>query len=78
MMREIYIRPAGLMPPIASAQPIEVRGAFRLADGWLDFTALDILERSGANVQRNVAGLGDFFERDWGRHTLTAADMFET
>ncbi len=81
MLREIYIRPAGLMasagvgPP--AEVPAEVRGGFRLADGWLDFTALDIFERNGASVERRIAGLGEFFEKDWGRRTRNAADMFE-
>ncbi len=77
MLREIYIRPAGLMPAIEAAPAIEVRGAFRLGAGWLDFTALDIMERNGAAVDRRLAGLGEFFEKDWGRRTRNAADMFE-
>ena len=75
MLREIYIRPAGLMATAAPAT--EVRGGFRLAEGWLDFTALDIIERNGAAVERHIAGLGEFFEKDWGRRTANAADMFE-
>ncbi len=48
-----------------------------MAGGWLDFTALEIIERNGAKVDRYIAGLGEFFERDWGRRTLNASDMFE-
>ena len=77
MLREIYIRPAGLMATAAATPATEVRGGFRLAEGWLDFTALDIIERSGASVDRHIAGLGEFFEKDWGRRTANAADMFE-
>jgi dihydropteroate synthase len=57
--------------------PEEVRGGFRLAGGWLDFSALDIYERNGARVDRRITGLGEFFEKDWGRRTLNASDMFE-
>ena len=39
MLREIYIRPAGLMATAAATPATEVRGGFRLAEGWLDFTA---------------------------------------
>ena len=82
MLREIYVRPTGLFPasgqsvgqpndqPHADAQ--EVRGGFRLAGGWLDFSALDIYERNGARVDRRITGLGEFFEKDWGRRTLNA------
>ncbi len=77
MLREIYIRPAGLMATAATTPATEVRGGFRLAEGWLDFTALDIIERNGAAVERHIAGLGEFFEKDWGRRTANAADMFE-
>ena len=87
MLREIYVRPTGLFP--ASGQSVgqpndqpnsdaeEVRGGFRLAGGWLDFSALDIYERNGARVDRRITGLGEFFEKDWGRRTLNASDMFE-
>jgi dihydropteroate synthase len=89
MLREIYVRPTGLFPtssrPAPSASdpnqgqdaPEEVRGGFRLAGGWLDFSALDIYERNGARVDRRITGLGEFFEKDWGRRTLNASDMFE-
>jgi dihydropteroate synthase len=77
MLRDIYVRPAGLMAAIEASPATEVRGGFRLADGWLDFTALDILERNGAGVDRRLAGLGEFFEKDWGRRTANASDMFQ-
>jgi dihydropteroate synthase len=87
MLREIYVRPTGLFPASgqsvgqpndqASSDAEEVRGGFRLAGGWLDFSALDIYERNGARVDRRSTGLGEFFEKDWGRRTLNASDMFE-
>lgn len=77
MLRDIYLRPVGLYPSRVGETADEVWGGMRLAGGWLDFTALEVIERNGANVERRVAGLGDFLERDWGRRTLRAADMFE-
>ena len=67
MLREIYVRPLGLYPATLGDQAEEVWGGLRLAGGWLDFTALEVIERNGARVERRVAGLGDFLERDWGR-----------
>ncbi len=77
MLREIYVRPTGLMPAAQSERSEAVFGGLRLADGWLDFTAIEVIERSGARLDRRLAGLTDFLERDWGRRTLNAADMFE-
>jgi dihydropteroate synthase len=77
MLREIYIRPVGLHASSRTAGAEAVWGSLTLAGGWLDFTAIEILERNGAHVERRIAGLGEFFERDWGRRTLNAADMFE-
>jgi dihydropteroate synthase len=76
MRRDFYLRPLGLYAARRDGAD-EVWGALRLAGGWLDFTALELIEREGGKVQRRVAGLGEFFERDWGRRTLDAADMFE-
>ncbi|HRK19289.1 MAG TPA: dihydropteroate synthase, partial [Hyphomicrobiaceae bacterium] len=72
MLREIYLRPLGLFPANVAAAAREMRGGLPLADGWLDFTALEVIERNGARVDRYVTGLGDFLERDWGRRTLQA------
>lgn len=77
MLREIYIRPLGLYAASQAEQGEEVWGALRLAGGWLDFSAIEVIERNGAAVERRVAGLGDFLEKDWGRRTMAAADMFE-
>ena len=77
MLREIYLRPLGLFPAALHTQAKEVWGGLPLAGGWLDFTALEVIERNGARVDRFIAGLGEFFERDWGRRTLNASDMFE-
>ena len=77
MLREIYVRPLGLYPGRHGDGADEVWGGFRLADGWLDFSAVEVIERNGAEIERRIAGLGEFLERDWGRRALNAADMFE-
>jgi dihydropteroate synthase len=76
MRRDLYLRPLGLYTARPDAAD-EVWGGLRLAGGWLDFTALELMERKGGRVERRITGLGDFFERDWGRRTLEAADLFE-
>lgn len=77
MLREIYVRPVGLMPAAQGERAETVLGGLRLAGGWLDFMGVEVIERNGAQLDRRVAGLSDFLERDWGRRTLNAADMFE-
>ncbi len=77
MLREIYVRPVGLFPTAQGERAETVLGSLRLAGGWLDFTAIEVIERSGSRLDRRLTGLTDFLERDWGRRTLNAADMFE-
>jgi len=77
VLREIYVRPLGLYGAHAGERAEEVWGAFTLAGGWLDFAAVEVIERNGAAVERRIAGIGEFLERDWGRRALNAADMFE-
>lgn len=77
MLREIYVRPLGLYPGRQGDDADEVWGGFRLAGGWMDFSAVEVIERNGAEIERRIAGLGEFLERDWGRRALNAADMFE-
>ena len=77
MLREIYVRPVGLLSAAQGERAETVLGGLRLADGWLDFMGVEVIERNGAHLDRRVAGLSDFLERDWGRRTLNAADMFE-
>ena len=77
MRRDIYLGPLGMYAARRQAAADEVWGSLRLAGGWLDFTALEIIERIGGNARRRTTGLGDFFERDWGRRTIELADMFE-
>ena len=77
MLREIYVRPVGLYPAAQAERAETVFGGLRLAGGWLDFLGLEVIERNGARIERRVTGLSDFLERDWGRRTLNAADMFE-
>ena len=77
MLREIYVRPVGLTPAAQGERAETVLGGLRLAGGWLDFMGVEVIERNGARLERRLAGLTDFLERDWGRRTLNAADMFE-
>ncbi|MFM1814461.1 MAG: hypothetical protein RLZ98_1156 [Pseudomonadota bacterium] len=77
MLREIYVRPVGLFAARQSEEADEIWGGLRLAGGWLDFAAIEVIERNGARVERRIVGLGEFLERDWGRRALNAADMFE-
>ncbi len=77
MLREIYLRPLGLFPAALHRAAKDVWGGLPMAGGWLDFTALEVIERNGARNDRFIAGLGEFFERDWGRRTLNASDLFE-
>ncbi|MGQ0673906.1 MAG: dihydropteroate synthase [Hyphomicrobium sp.] len=83
MTRSLYIRPVGIYRPgtgpgtgIESAG--EVWGGLPLAGGPLAFAALEVIERTGSKgVVRRTIGLGDLFERDWGRSTLAASDLLE-
>jgi dihydropteroate synthase len=77
VLREIYLRPLGLFPAAFHAVAKDVWGGLPLAGGLYDFTALEVIERNGARVDRFISGLGEFFERDWGRRTLNASDLFE-
>jgi dihydropteroate synthase len=77
MLRDIYLRPLGLYPVAQAANADEVWESLRLAGGWLDYTALEAIERNGARIERRIIGMGGFLERDWGRRTMTASDLFE-
>jgi dihydropteroate synthase len=52
-------------------------GGLPLAGQPLRFAAVEIIERDGARVRRRVVSLGDAFERDWGRHTLSASELID-
>jgi dihydropteroate synthase len=82
MQRSIFIRPVGMFrPPVspATSDPLngDVWGGLPLTGGPLSFAAMEIIERGTKSVCRRVIGLGDLFERDWGRHTLSASDLLE-
>ncbi len=82
MQRSIYIRPVGMFqPPVPpGANDLvngDVWGGLPLTGGPLSFAAIEIIERGTKSVCRRVIGLGDLFERDWGRHTLSASDLLE-
>jgi len=77
MQRTLYIRPLGIFAAPAEVTAEEMWGGLPLAGGPLAFTALEVLERAPAGTLRRTIGLGDLFERDWGRHTLSASDLLE-
>ncbi|MCC7252066.1 dihydropteroate synthase [Hyphomicrobium sp.] len=80
MQRSIYIRPLGIYAARQGAEPEspqEVWGGLPLAGGPLAFSALEVLERAPGGTVRRTIGLGDLFERDWGRNTLAASDLIE-
>ena len=80
MQRSIYIRPVGIFRDRFTAGPDaagEVWGGLPLAGGPLSFAALEVIERTGKGALRRTIGLGDLFERDWGRNTLAASDLLE-
>lgn len=76
MQRTLYVRPVGLYP--SREDQTEVWGGFKLAGQDLAFSALEVIERQArGQIARRIVGLGEFMERDWGRHTLTASDLIE-
>ncbi len=77
MQRSFYLRPMGTV--VLPAAPFEepVSGIMPLAGTRLGFTALELIERTGKNAVRRHVGLSDVFDRDWGRHTLAAAELME-
>jgi len=81
MQRSIYIRPLGIYAARGGAgpaeEPQEIWGGLPLAGGPLVFSALEVLERAPSGTLRRSIGLGDLFERDWGRNTLAASDLVE-
>lgn len=81
MQRSIYIRPLGIYAARAGTASAETQGevwgGLPLAGGPLAFSALEVLERSAGGTLRRTIGLGELFERDWGRNTLVAADLLE-
>lgn len=78
MNRDLYIRPIGLSAaPQASEEEREVAG-LTLAGGWLTFMGLEVIERIARDRRRTrVLEIGEYCERDWGRHTAAAAELFE-
>lgn len=81
MQRRLYMRPIGAFPTPRPVEGIDAgdphwRG-LPLAGSGLSFSAIELMERSGANVQRTTIALGYVFEKDWARDTLEAADLLE-
>ncbi len=78
MTRDLYIRPVGLTPlRPASDEEVEAPG-LQLAGGWLTFMGLEVIERVGRDRRRTrVFEIGEYCERDWGRHGAAAAEALE-
>lgn len=78
MTRDLYIRPVGLTPlRPASDEEVEAPG-LQLAGGWLTFMGLEVIERVRRDRRRTrVFELGEYCERDWGRHGAAAAEALE-
>jgi dihydropteroate synthase len=75
-VRDIYIRPVGLIPAEQVTAPSSE--CLRLAGGWLDFPAVETIERAaGGGTRRRISSIAGFAERDWGLATLAAAADFE-
>jgi len=76
MQRAIYIRPVGLFSA-PSDDGERAWGGLPLAGQPLRFAAVEIIRRDGKVTNRQIAALGDAFERDWGRHIVAASDLLE-
>jgi dihydropteroate synthase len=77
MQRAIYLRPLGIFPAPPEDSSENVWGGLPLAGQPLRFAAVEIAERDGQRITRRIAALSDAFEREWGRHTLAAADLMQ-
>lgn len=81
MQNSIYLRPIGMFQKqdggTAPGQGGEWPGV-QLAGGPLSFSAVEVIERlAGDEIARRIVGLGEAFEREWGRHTLHISDIME-
>ena len=82
MSRDLYIRPIGLTAvPQPSNRERELErelAGLQLAGGWLSFMGLEVIERVGRDRRRTrVLEVGEYCERDWGRHAAAAAAALE-
>lgn len=77
MTRDLYARPVGLSTTLRRDEEWSPPG-LSLAGGWLEFMGLETIERAGPGRRRTrVFDLGEYCEREWGRHTAAAAELFE-
>ncbi len=77
MPRELFAKPVGVMAAAPTLSEEQEPAGLRLAGGWLDFTSIEVIERSSGARRSRVFGLNEYCERDWGRHTQTASDLLE-
>lgn len=78
MTRDLYIRPIGLTAAPESSEEEREPAGLQLAGGWLTFMGLEVIERVARDRRRTrVFEIGEYCERDWGRHGAAAAELFE-
>ena len=78
MTRDLHVRPVGLSASLHRYDDDQEVAALRLAGGWLEFLALEVIERTGGRGRRaRVVGIAEYCERDWGRYTEAASELFE-
>jgi dihydropteroate synthase len=72
-MRDLYLKPAGLVSGLAAKDEGPAQGSLRLAGGWLDFTLVELFARRARQGARRLLSIAEFCERDWGGATLSSA-----
>lgn len=81
MQNTIYMRPTGIYYQRADSLDVETGTGWpgvALCGGPLTFSAVELIERRGGDgIARRFAGVGEIFERDWGRHTLDVSETLE-
>ena len=77
-MTTIYLRPAGILPLPPGHAAETARGVLPLAGSpMFGFAAVEVIERDGKNIRRVLRGLGDFFDGEFGRHTIAAGALMD-
>ena len=77
MPRTVYLRPIGLAAVPDRSRIDEVRGCLPLAGSrHLDFTGVEVLQRSGAEITLKTTSIGELNETDWGRHAGAVSQFF--